>query len=89
MGKTMRTILITMALMVLPALTLGGCSGVIMTPTYSRLLDETAALSGAFANSADANTCPPGDMRRALRWNADAWKRFVAARDGQAPESSP
>ena len=82
---------LTLTLVVLASIVLltvlvsqSGCSGVILTPTYSKLLDDTAAISTALANGADANQCSPADAKKALRWNADAWARFVSARDGKA-----
>lgn len=69
-------------LLLLPLLLLAGCSGVRMNGEYSRLLDETAAVSLEYANRAESGTIPPEGMRAALKWNAAVWARFQDARDG-------
>ena len=73
----------------LVALMLTGCSGVILSPGYSRQLDETAALAGSFARDARAGRMDANDMMSALDWNAAAWKCFQDARDGRDPNSAP
>jgi hypothetical protein len=70
--------------LVLLASVLAGCNGVIMTPKYSNLLDETAALSNDTAVRAEAGTVGADEMKQALRYQANVWKEFQNARDGKA-----
>ena len=68
------------------AVLLSGCSGVIVSAEYSRLLDETAAVSEATACRAESGRLDPNEMVRALRAQAEVWQKFRDARDGKAPE---
>ncbi len=68
----------------LVGLLLAGCSGVILSPAYSTLLDETAALSAGLATDAAQGRMDANDMKAALKYNADAWACFQAGRDGKA-----
>jgi uncharacterized protein YcfL len=63
-----------------------GCSGVIMNASYSKLLDQTAALSQETADRAVAGTLSPDDMKAALVSQAAVWQHFRAGRDGKAGE---
>jgi len=72
-------------LLALVGLMLAGCSGIVMTAEYSAKLDETAALSAGLAEDAALGRLDPNQMATALKYNADAWKCFQYARDGQAP----
>jgi len=67
----------------LTVIALGGCSGVILSPTYSQLLDETTALSKETADRAEAGTITADTMKLALRKQATTWARFKDARDGK------
>jgi len=69
-------------ILALVGLMLVGCSGVILSPTYSRLLDQTADLSAQTAQRAHDGTLPAGDMRDALVYQSIVWQRFCNARDG-------
>jgi len=60
-----------------------GCGGVWMNATYSRLLDETAALADETARRADAGQLDPNEMADALTIQAGVWSKFVAAREGE------
>jgi len=71
-------------ILALVGLMLAGCSGVIMTAQYSAKLDETAALSAGLATDAARGLLDPNQMKTALKYNADAWKCFQQARDGEA-----
>ncbi|HUU91634.1 MAG TPA: hypothetical protein VM238_10525 [Phycisphaerae bacterium] len=68
--------------LILAILGISGC-GVVMTATYSQLLDETAALSARTSAAADANTLNEGGMKEALRKQAAVWQMFRDARDGK------
>ena len=71
-------------ILALVGLMLAGCSGVIMTAQYSAKLDETAALSAGLAADAARGLLDPNETAAALKYNADAWKCFQQARDGEA-----
>jgi len=73
--------LIVMAL--LCAVLTAGCSGVWMNAQYSRLLDETAALSDETARRANNGQLDPNEMAAALTVQAGVWNKFVAAREGK------
>jgi uncharacterized lipoprotein YmbA len=73
---------------VLLAVVLAGCSGVWMNAEYSRLLDETAALSAETARRAEAGLLDPNEAAAALRAQADVWQKFRDARDARAPGES-
>ena len=60
-----------------------GCGGVWMNATYTRLLDETAALSDETARRANAGQLDANEMAAALSVQARVWSRFVAAREGK------
>lgn len=79
----MKSLLIVLLLLaaVLPA----GCTGVMLSAEYSRLLDQTAALSAETAKRAEAGTLTQPQMVSALRYQADCWATFRDARDGRAP----
>ncbi len=62
---------------------LTGCSGVWMNATYTRLLDETAALSDETARRANAGQLDANEMAAALSVQAHVWHKFVAAREGK------
>ena len=85
MKKTMLMCLVFAAM----ALALGtaGC-GVWMNPTYSRLLDSTAALSAETAKRADAGQLSQPEMVQALKLQAATWQLFCDARDGKASTPS-
>jgi len=70
---------------ILCATVLAGCGGVWMNAEYSRLLDETAALSAETARRAQAGELDPNEMAAALRAQAGVWAKLVDARDGNAP----
>jgi hypothetical protein len=72
-------------LLLLSCLLLAGCSGVVLSARYSTLLNESAAISKAAADMADANQMTPFEMKCSLRWNAEAWRKFQDGRDGKAP----
>lgn len=63
-------------------LLLWGC-GVVVNPTYSQLLDQTAALAADDAVRADANGLTADQMKTCLRAEANAWQSFRSARDGK------
>lgn len=65
------------------AVVLAGCSGVVMNAKYATLLDKTCALSAQTAQLADSNQLTPDQMKSALRGQAQTWKLFVYARDGK------
>jgi|GEM_PF-2299815 len=67
------------------SLALSGCGGVILSASYSQLLDETTALSATLAERAEAGRLDANSMTRGLRWNADMWRNFQDARDGRQP----
>jgi len=73
----------TLILIIVAALLVGGCSGVIMNAEYSQLLDETAALSAETADRAEQGTLAPEEMAQALRLQARTWQLLVEARDGK------
>ena len=70
------------ALLVLAVLC-AGCSGVIMNAQYSRVLDRTVVIAEEAARRAEAGQLSNEQMVAALRWNAECWKAFQAARDGK------
>ena len=70
-------------LLIVPLLFLIGCSGVQLNAEYSKLLDDTAALAETAAQRGEARTLAPDDQVKTLRWNADAWQKFRAGRDGK------
>jgi hypothetical protein len=74
----------TIVLVLLCAVCLTGCGGVWMNADYSRLLDQTAELSGETARRAKAGQLDPNEMAAALVVQADVWNKFVAAREGTA-----
>ncbi len=63
-----------------------GCRAVMLSREYSRLLDQTAALSAETARRAEAGELTAGQMARALRAQARVWQRFKHARDGLDPD---
>jgi hypothetical protein len=67
---------------------LAGCGGVWMNPEYSSLLDETASVSAETARRAEAGLLDADQTARALRLQAEVWRRFQAARDGITGEES-
>ena len=71
------------AILILVLALLPGCSGVLLNAEYSRLLDETAALSDATADAAEAGRLDPNQMTQALRKQAAVWEQFRAGRDGR------
>jgi PBP1b-binding outer membrane lipoprotein LpoB len=79
----MRTVIVMLLLAVLMA----GCSGVIMNATYSNMLDQTVALSAETAKRADANQLNTQQMKDALRYQAQTWAYFQKARDGKAGDA--
>lgn len=64
-------------------LSLTGCSGVMLNATYSKLLDQTAALSRDTADRAKAGKLTPDQMTGALDAQATTWEQFRAASKGQ------
>ena len=70
-------------ILALVGLMLVGCSGVIMSPTYSAILDKWVVLSEAGAKRAIERTFDPNDMRSALIDQACAFRQFQDARDGK------
>jgi len=70
------------AVVLLAALLLPGCSGVIMNAEYSRLLDQTVVIADEIAKRAEAGSFTSQEMIDALRWEAKEWHRFQDARDG-------
>ena len=74
-------------ILALVGLMLAGCSGVILSPGYSRQLDETAALADSFAKDARAGRMDANDMMSVIDWNATAWKCFQDGRDGRDPNT--
>jgi hypothetical protein len=66
-----------------------GCSAVTLNAEYSRILDETAALSATTADRAEAGRLDPNCMKQALRWNARCWRLFQDARDGLESSCGP
>ena len=75
----MKKMLIVLVLAVL----VSGCSGVILSPKYSALLDKTAALSAETAVRAQGGELSEADKTAALVKQAQVWKEFQAARDGK------
>jgi len=61
-----------------------GCRAVMLSPEYSRLLDDTAALSAETARRAEAKDLSADQMTRALAGQAAVWRKFQQARDGEA-----
>lgn len=78
-----RTCIVTCALAALLLGLTAGCGGVILSPEYSRLVDETAALSDETARRAEAGGLSEQQKTDALRSQARLWKRFRDARDGK------
>jgi cytochrome oxidase Cu insertion factor (SCO1/SenC/PrrC family) len=70
-------------ILALVGLMLAGCSGVIMSPTYSSLLDKWVAISEADATRAVNKTFDANDMTSALIDQYAAFKQFQDARDGK------
>ena len=70
-------------ILALVGLMLAGCSGVIMSPTYSNLLDKWVAISEADATRALNKTFDANDMTSALVDQYAAFKQFQDARDGK------
>jgi len=66
-----------------------GCSGVILSAEYSKLLDETTALSAATATAANDGVLDPAGMKAALRMQAGVWQKFRDGRDGNKPTTKP
>ena len=79
----MKRILIVVVLVVLVGL-LAGCNGVILSPTYSQLLDQTAAWTAQAAAQAENGTLDEQQMKACLKSSADHWQKFKDARDGKA-----
>ena len=79
----MKRMLITIALL-LTLTASAGCRAVILSPEYSRLLDDTAALSAETARRAETGDLSADQMTRALTGQADVWRKFQQARDGEA-----
>ncbi|MBI5723177.1 MAG: hypothetical protein HZA50_04405 [Planctomycetes bacterium] len=75
-------IVTTFMLLFVLAGVLGGC-GVMMTGEYSRLLDETAALSNQTATMAENSQLTSEQKTASLRKQADTWAKFQDARDGK------
>jgi len=84
----MKRILI-LIVMLLALTASAGCGGVILSADYSRLLDDTAAVSAETARRAAAGDLSAGQMARALADQADVWRKFQEARDGSAASSPP
>ena len=76
----------TALVLLLVAVLLGGCSGVILNAEYSLLLDRTVALSAETATRAGAGQLSEADMTKALKAQAATWQRFQDARDGTVPK---
>jgi len=74
----------TIVVVLLCAVCLTGCGGVWMNADYSRLLDETAALSDETARRALGGQLDPNEMASALAAQADVWNKFRVAREGLA-----
>lgn len=83
-NRTLWTILLVLAALVLAVILVPGCNGVILSPAYSTLLDKTATLSSVTADMADANALTPEQMKASLRGQAKVWQAFRDARDGKA-----
>ena len=77
----MRTLLIGL---LLAAVVLPGCGGVLLSPEYSQLLDEAAVLSRKTADLALDGQMTPEQMAASLDGQAKVWARFQDARDGVA-----
>ena len=73
-------------MLVICAVLLAGCNGVILNAEYSRLLDETAAISRETAARARQGRLDPNQMAEALTRQADVWQKFRDARDGAAAD---
>ncbi len=69
---------------VLLGLLLSGCNSVLMSPEYSRLLDDTVTIADATAARAEAGQMSSAAMVDALRVSANVWEQFQQARDGKA-----
>ena len=63
---------------------LAGCNGVNLSPKYSQLLDETAALSNDTATKAEAGVLTSDQKTTSLRGQATVWQEFRDGRDGKA-----
>ena len=59
-----------------------GCRGVVLNAEYSRLLDQTAALSAESATRAEQGKLTEDQKTQILRYEAQVWQRFRDARDG-------
>lgn len=68
-------------ILLLVAVTLAGCSDVLLSPTYSLLLDRTQALSVETARRAQEGKLTAAQMRDALTFQSIVWTRFCNARD--------
>ena len=82
----MRRLLCVIALMVallMVGFAVSGCGGVVLSADYSRLLDQTAALSAETAARAERDELTPDQMKAALIVQADVWRRFQDGRDGK------
>ena len=64
-------------------LLMAGWGGVWCNAEYSSLLDRTAALSNETAIRASKGLMTENEMAQALRYQADTWSRFKAAREGK------
>ena len=80
------TLFLAATLLVAAIVATPGCSGVILNAEYSRLLDETAALSASTADAADAGELTEEEMTEALILQAQRWQQFRDARDGKKAE---
>ena len=72
-----------LCVVVVLAVVLSGCSGVLLNAEYSQLLDETTALSVETARRAEDGRLDPNDMAKALQAQAGVWQKFQDARDGR------
>lgn len=66
-----------------------GCSGVVMTPTYSNLLDQTATWSKTVSDQAANGQKTVEQMKQDLDTNAQLWQAFKDARDGKETTTQP
>ena len=77
-----RAWLLMVVVLLLAAVVLPGCRGVILSPTYSDLLNRTAVAAAAEAARANAGGMDANEMRAVIKWNSEAWQLFRDARDG-------
>ena len=75
----MKRVLMVMMLAVL----LSGCNGVLMNAEYATLLDQTTALSAETAKRAGDGVLTDAQMVEALQKQALVWQRFKDAREGK------